>query len=70
MPTKPIPEGFHSLTSYLFAEGAARLIDFIFAAFEGETGAAGKPAKLALTATMRKLLIALNSALKPDLSYA
>ena len=32
--------------------------------------AAGKPAKLALTATMRKLLIALNSALKPDLSYA
>jgi len=32
--------------------------------------AAGKPAKLALTATMRKLLIMLNSALKPDLSYA
>jgi transposase len=32
--------------------------------------AAGNPAKLALTATMRKLLIVLNSALKPDLSYA
>jgi transposase len=32
--------------------------------------AAGKPAKLALTATMRKLLIVLNTALKPDLSYA
>ena len=32
--------------------------------------AAGKPAKLALTATMRKLLIVLNSSLKPDLSYA
>ena len=32
--------------------------------------AAGKPAKVALTATMRKLLIVLNSALKPDLSYA
>jgi transposase len=32
--------------------------------------AAGKPAKLALTATMRKLLIVLNSALKPDLIYA
>jgi transposase len=32
--------------------------------------AAGKPAKVALTATMRKLLIALNSALKQDLSYA
>src|SRR5215468_5217748 len=36
MPTKPIPEGFHSLTPYLFAEGAARLIDFISAAFEGK----------------------------------
>jgi transposase len=32
--------------------------------------ASGKPAKLALTATMRKLLIVLNSALKTDLSYA
>jgi len=32
--------------------------------------AAGKPAKLALTATMRTLLIVLNSALKPDLVYA
>jgi transposase len=32
--------------------------------------AAGKPAKLALTATMRKLLIVLNSALKPNLIYA
>jgi transposase len=32
--------------------------------------AAGKPAKLALTATMRKLLIVLYSALKPNLSYA
>lgn len=31
--------------------------------------AAGKPAKLALTATMRKLLIVLNSALKPNLNY-
>jgi transposase len=32
--------------------------------------AAGKPAKLALTATMRKLLIILNSSLKTDLNYA
>ena len=32
--------------------------------------AAGKPPKIALTATMRKLLIVLNSALKSDLSYA
>jgi PhnB protein len=36
MPTKPIPEGFHSVTPYLFAEGAARLINFICAAFDGE----------------------------------
>jgi transposase len=32
--------------------------------------AAGKPAKVALTATMRKLLIVLNSSLKPNPSYA
>jgi transposase len=32
--------------------------------------AAGKPAKLALIATLRKLLIALNSSLKNDLTYA
>jgi transposase len=32
--------------------------------------AGGKPAKVALTATMRKLLIVLNSSLKPDLNYA
>jgi hypothetical protein len=32
--------------------------------------AAGKPAKVALTATMRKLLIVLNSSLKPDPTYA
>jgi transposase len=32
--------------------------------------AAGKPPKLALTATMRKLAIVLNSALKPDPIYA
>jgi transposase len=32
--------------------------------------AAGKPGKVALTATMRKLVIVLNSALKPDPIYA
>jgi transposase len=32
--------------------------------------AGGKPAKVALTATMRKLLIVLNSSVKPDLKYA
>jgi PhnB protein len=36
MPTKPIPEGFHAITPYLFAQGASRLIEFISAAFEGE----------------------------------
>ena len=33
---KPIPEGFHAITPYLFAQGASRLIEFISAAFEGE----------------------------------
>jgi transposase len=42
----------------------------ILHAFYLRLRAAGKPAKLALTATMRKLLIVLNSALKPDLNYA
>jgi hypothetical protein len=36
MPTKPIRDGFHAITPYLFAEGASRLIEFISAAFEGE----------------------------------
>jgi transposase len=42
----------------------------ILRAFYLRLRAAGKPAKLALTATMRKLLIVLNSALKPDPTYA
>ena len=42
----------------------------ILRAFYLRLQAAGKPAKLALTATMRKLLIVLNSALKTVLSYA
>jgi transposase len=42
----------------------------ILRAFYLRLRAAGKPAKLALTATMRKLLIVLNSSLKPNLSYA
>ena len=36
MSMKPIPEGFHAITPYLFAQGASRLIEFISAAFEGE----------------------------------
>jgi transposase len=42
----------------------------ILRAFYLRLRAAGKPPKLALTATLRKLLIVLNSTLKPDLSYA
>jgi uncharacterized glyoxalase superfamily protein PhnB len=36
MPTKPIPEGFHTVTPYLFAEGIPRLIEFILGAFDGK----------------------------------
>ena len=36
MSVKPIPEGFHAVTPYLFVEGASRLIEFISAAFDGE----------------------------------
>jgi len=42
----------------------------ILRAFYQRLRAAGKPPKLALTAIMRKLLIVLNSALRPDLTYA
>ena len=42
----------------------------ILATFYQRLRAAGKPPKLALTATLRKLLLALNSALKPDPAYA
>ena len=35
MPATPIREGFHTLTPYLFAEGASRLVEFIGAAFAG-----------------------------------
>ena len=36
MPTKPIRDGFHAVTPYLFTQGASRLIEFISAAFDGE----------------------------------
>src|SRR4029434_469655 len=36
MSIKLIPEGFHAITPYLFAQGASRLIEFISAAFKGE----------------------------------
>jgi len=54
---------------YMAAVVAARH-NPILRAFYLRLPAVGKPTKLALTATMRKLLIALNSALKPDLNYA
>jgi PhnB protein len=36
MAVQPIPEGFHTVTPYLFAEGVPQLIEFILAAFDGE----------------------------------
>ncbi len=36
MAVNPIREGFHTVTPYLFAQGAARLIDFIVSAFQAE----------------------------------
>jgi transposase len=42
----------------------------ILRSFYQRLRASGKPAKVALTATMRKLLIVLNSSLKPDLIHA
>lgn len=41
----------------------------ILRAFYLRLRAGGKPAKVALTATMRKLLIVLNSSVKPDLNF-
>jgi PhnB protein len=36
MATRPIPEGYHSITPYLVVEGVARLIDFMKRAFGAE----------------------------------
>ena len=54
---------------YMAALVAARH-NLILCAFFLRLCAAGKPAKLALIATMRKLLIVLNSAVKPDPAHA
>jgi transposase len=54
---------------YMAALVAARY-NPILRSFYQRLLAAGKPRKLALTAVMRKLLIALNSILKTDLRYA
>src|SRR2546429_6749229 len=54
MPTKPIPDGFHVITPYLFVEGAPRLIEFISAAFGGKvTYRAERPDGSIMHATMR-----------------
>jgi uncharacterized glyoxalase superfamily protein PhnB len=36
MAVKPIPDGYHTVTSYLVIEGAAQLIDFLKQAFEAQ----------------------------------
>jgi uncharacterized glyoxalase superfamily protein PhnB len=36
MSSKPIPDGFHTVTPYLLVEDASRLIEFITDAFDGE----------------------------------
>ena len=36
MAVKPIRDGFHTVTPYLFADGAARLIQFLLKAFNAE----------------------------------
>lgn len=36
MAVKPIPEGYHSVTPYLVITGAARLIEFLKAAFDAK----------------------------------
>ena len=54
MSVKPIPDGFHAVTPYLFVEGASRLIEFISAAFNGElTSRETRPDGAIMHATMR-----------------
>jgi uncharacterized glyoxalase superfamily protein PhnB len=54
MSINPIPEGFHALTPYQFAQGALRLIEFISAAFDSEViFRQTKPDGVIMHATMR-----------------
>ena len=54
MSVKPIPDGFHAVTPYLFTHDAARLIEFIVAAFNGElTSREARPDGAIMHATMR-----------------
>lgn len=36
MTTKPIPDGYHTVTPYLMVNGAPKLVEFIKKAFEGQ----------------------------------
>lgn len=36
MAVKPIPEGYHTVTPFLVVEGAAKMIDFLKAAFDAQ----------------------------------
>ncbi len=36
MPVKPVPDGYHAVTPYLYVQGAARAIDFYKKAFGAE----------------------------------
>jgi PhnB protein len=36
MAVKPIPDGFHSVTPYLFVDGVGRLLEFVKAAFDAK----------------------------------
>ena len=54
MSVKPIPDGFHAVTPYLFTQDAARLIEFLEAAFNGElTARETRPDGAIMHATMR-----------------
>src|SRR5438132_153236 len=36
MTVKPVRDGFHTITPYLFVQGTARLVEFLTAAFDGK----------------------------------
>ncbi len=42
MAVKPIREGFHAITPYFFARDAAKLAEFLVAAFNGKINSQGK----------------------------
>jgi transposase len=54
---------------YMAAVAAARSSNPTIAGFYRRLRAAGKPAKLALTACMRKLVVTLNAMLRADTAW-